>query len=178
MPSTRFVSAAAGIGLVAVVLLAAPVRPARAQGNQSTLLAVLDAIAKLQPRKYYLTKDPFTGGQAVTACESGYHMSSLWEIYDPSHLRYDRDRGEPPGEPAVGPPSFGPPALSGWIQRGTGGGPTGLANCFNWTTSQDTPVGSAAFLGLSSDGTFLTAAPWLVSFHSCSTPLRVWCVQD
>ena len=45
-----------------------------------------DATAK--PKMYYLTVTDFTGGDAVTACDSGFHMASLSEIQDPSTVQY------------------------------------------------------------------------------------------
>src|SRR5262245_3469439 len=43
--------------------------------------------------KYYLTAAKFPGDAVLTACASGYHMASLWEIWDPSNLQYDIGRG-------------------------------------------------------------------------------------
>ena len=41
-----------------------------------------------KPKMYYLTVTGFAGGDAITACDSGFHMASLSEIQDPSNLQY------------------------------------------------------------------------------------------
>jgi hypothetical protein len=43
---------------------------------------------------YYLTNGTFSGANADDACGAGFHMASLWEISDPSNLRYAYDRGD------------------------------------------------------------------------------------
>ena len=44
-------------------------------------------------RGYQVTTGTFDGSQALTACASGYHMASIYEIYDTSRLRYDTSLG-------------------------------------------------------------------------------------
>jgi len=41
-----------------------------------------------KPKMYYLTVTGFAGGDAITACDSGFHMASISEIQDPSNLQY------------------------------------------------------------------------------------------
>jgi hypothetical protein len=41
-----------------------------------------------RPGNFYLTKTKHNGAQALTACAAGYHMPSIWEIHDPSNLKY------------------------------------------------------------------------------------------
>jgi hypothetical protein len=38
-------------------------------------------------KKYYQSHSGFTGSQASTACEKGFHMASLWEIFNTSNLQ-------------------------------------------------------------------------------------------
>ena len=69
------------------------------------LLVIVGALATLMPlvsrgqggnpfdrdtrKSFYLTKTSHNGSQVLTACAEGYHMASLWEIFDTSNLRYD-----------------------------------------------------------------------------------------
>jgi hypothetical protein len=53
----------------------------------------INADAKKKARKFYITQDFFHATQALTACADGYHMASLWEIFDTTNLRYDTKLG-------------------------------------------------------------------------------------
>lgn len=88
------------IGLL--VLLAAPV-PFISQAQEQPQ----------RPRKFYLTRTGYTGARALSACTAGYHMASLWEIHDPSNLRYDTELGFVQDDSG-----FGPPIEFGWIRTG------------------------------------------------------------
>jgi hypothetical protein len=66
------------------------------------------------PRAFYLTQTQHTGGEALTACAAGYHMASLWEIFDPSNLRYESDLGRKNDDSGFGPPT----GEVGWIRTG------------------------------------------------------------
>jgi hypothetical protein len=57
------------------------------------LLSIVSAEAAQQQRSFYLTQTLFTGAQALTACAKGYHMASLWEIFDVSNLKYNKTLG-------------------------------------------------------------------------------------
>ena len=76
-----------------------------------TLGSPLDAEAG---QKFYLTKDSFQGGQALTACAKPFHMASLWEILDPSNLKYDTGRGYINDDSGSGAPAN----VIGWIRTG------------------------------------------------------------
>jgi hypothetical protein len=61
----------------------------------------------------------------------GYHTASIWEVLDPSNLRYDTTQGFMEADSGSGPPT-----ASGWIR--TGRPPLGsefspAPNCFAWT---------------------------------------------
>jgi hypothetical protein len=48
------------------------------------------AFAPWNGRAFYLTKGKFQGNAAISACgNAGYHMAGLWEIHEPSLLKYD-----------------------------------------------------------------------------------------
>ena len=129
-------------------------------------------------RRFYLTQGTYNGAQALTGCSSGYHMASLWEIYDPSNLRYDTQLGH-----AAADSGFGPPVDEGWVR--TGGQSldalaiAGNANCGAWTNDQAFRYGSVVSLtqGWANDTPF-AVAPWFSVVRECNTARRVWCVQD
>ena len=86
------------------------------------------SVADAGTKKFYLTQSGANGSQALTACDGGYHMASIWEILDPSNLKYDTNRGRTLGDSGSGPPSLG--AGVGWIRTGedaaVGGATLGL----------------------------------------------------
>jgi hypothetical protein len=138
-------------------------------------------------RTYYLTQTEHNGSQARTACAAGYHMASLWEIFDTSNLKYNTELGFTQGDSGFGPPTAGPgppgqPLPVGWIRTGaravSSTGP-GLGNCNAWTSASDTVFGttvSLLFLWSSTDLTIIS--PWFASTTGCDDLRKVWCVQD
>src|SRR5262245_25332331 len=81
-----------------------------------SLQTAVGGVAKV--RKFYLTQDnTFDALEAPNACAAGYHMASLWEIFDPSSLVYDTALGHLSGD-GSGPPEF----HIGWIRTGGGSG--------------------------------------------------------
>jgi hypothetical protein len=123
-----------------------------------------------EPRRFYLTPLVHDGSAALTARAEGYHMASLWEIHDPSNLRYDTALGFTRDDSG-----FGPPIGIGWVRTG---GNLGAANCDAWTNGT---TGSGVTVSLNSEwsgGEATPISPWFASSHSCSLPQRVWCVQD
>jgi len=133
-----------------------------------------------EPRSFYLTRTGHDGIEALTACAPGYHMASLWEIFDPTDLRYDTSLGFVQDDSGAGPPiGFG------WIRTGvearlvsnTFGGPV---NCRAWTSDngalhEGTAV-SLTNVWHSSAGSPLSH--WQATVSTCADPFRVWCVQD
>jgi hypothetical protein len=69
-------------------------------------------------RTFYVTQTTHRGNQTLTACSSGYHMASLWEIFDMSNLRYDTQLGMTAEDSGFGPPT----QTLGWIRTGVGSG--------------------------------------------------------
>ena len=41
-----------------------------------------------EARRFYLSEDTGNGMTALSVCADGYHMASLWEVYDVSNLEY------------------------------------------------------------------------------------------
>src|SRR5262245_15041048 len=112
------------------------------------LLTVVSAEAgKQQPRSFYLTRDFFTGSEALSACADGYHMASLLEIFDSSNFKYDTTVGLRADDSGSGHPSF---AAAAWIRTGyASSGQSQIAgevNCFAWTSN--TILDSGTIVGL------------------------------
>ena len=161
---------------------------------QASANATNGAVSKLQatgiagvPAKhkmYYLTVTSFTGGDAITACDSRFHMASLSEIQDPSNLQYaigsiTRVRSPTSNrriEPLTKP--------QGWIRTGEvpfWGYPD---NCDFWMSSSDRQNGTT-MTRYSSHGSVRpkpSATGPITSWHktltSCALPEHVWCIED
>lgn len=163
------------------------------------LLVLCGAIATLTPlasqaqggkqqrglRKFYLTPDKYDGSQALTACAAGYHMASLWEIFDPSNLSYDTNLGFTLADSGSGPPVASP----GWIRTGSlssagivaadGSVQPGTGNCQTWTSANSGAYGTIASLPIYAPVDLdVRPGPWVVESRSCNRPNVVWCVQD
>ncbi len=129
-------------------------------------------------RKYYLTTTIHDGNEVLTACARGYHMASLWEIHDPTSLRYDNVLGFKRSDSGGGPPS----GSFGWIRTGWDSdqeGFTGSNNCNAYTS--DSPFGEGTEVALErvwpvAEGRVIS--PWSTAAGLCFEPNRVWCVQD
>jgi hypothetical protein len=157
--------------VVAVVVVALSPLAGEGQGQVPSVRA---------PRKFYLTRMAHDGNEALAACAAGYHMASLWEIFDPTQLRYDTALGLVQDDSGSGPPSG-----FGWIHTGvearfvsnTLGGPV---NCGGWT-SDNGALHEGTAVGLTSawhNSAGSSLAPWEATIAACSEPVRVWCVQD
>jgi len=131
-------------------------------------------------RHFYLTPDlAYNGAAALTACDAGFHMASIWEIADVTNLIYDTGRGYIGADSGLGAPSY----VTGWARTGyyqaSGEDTPGIGNCQLWTSSSNTDRGSVAYL--SAD--WLTdprigGTEWTYMLFTCNTLRRVWCVED
>ncbi len=143
-----------------------------------TLIAPV-AYAGPPARKFYRTQTTFDGAHALTACVLGFHMASLWEIFNVSVLEYDTSLGATMDDSGSGPPAD----VLGWIRTGfnsNGGGPApGEANCRVWTSSLSSDSGSAVALEpIWNSTTVNPIRPWVATETPCTGSLPVWCVQD
>ena len=131
-------------------------------------------------RAFYLTKGRFNGGKALTACATGYHMASIWEIKETALLRYDNTLGRNDGDSVHG----GPPSSTasdstgiGWIRAGSN-----LRNCKQWTSSSASEFGTQGTLYINSNNnsepTWAVGDGGICDVVSSNTHLGVWCVQD
>lgn len=124
--------------------------------------------------QYYLTKGTYGGANASTACANGYHFASLWEILDPSNLKYNTALGQ-----TLSDSGYGPPAYRGWVRTGynsDNGSTVGQANCNGWSTT----TGNGTTVGLPNtwDAGWEDMHVWNVVIFGCSGVTRVWCVAD
>jgi len=128
-------------------------------------------------RLFYLKPGALTGNQPLSACPSGFHMASRWEIFDPSALRYS-ELGFSALDSGAGPPSQ--PGDWGWVRTGGegvgSGGTFPPANCDLWTSNRSDWNGLAIRLRRDWRGTDL--GPWDAENQSCDTFNNVWCVQN
>jgi hypothetical protein len=143
----------------------------------AALVAFAAQPAEAHGKKYFLTVDSFQANEARGACGKGYHMASLWEILDPTDLRYDAKRGQTQSDAGSGPPA----GEIGWIRTGSSsnsaGGP-GSGNCNSWSSFMAMEFGSTAALSVDWDGAGVAADPWTTSTSSCVAVLPVWCKQN
>ena len=113
------------VGLLVIVGALATLMPLVSRGQGGNPLTK-------DPRKsYYLTQTTHMGNQALTACASGYHMASLWEIFDTSNVRYNTVVGltQVPIQASarlLTPAGF---AQELWLSAPSR---PGLGNCFAW----------------------------------------------
>jgi hypothetical protein len=150
------------------------------QAQQSTRASEKKSAAPA--RAFYLTQGTFDGSQALTACAAGYHMASLWEIHEPSNLRYDTTLGLTEDDSGSGPPQ----GHYGWARTGrsasSSGQFPGVGNCNAWSSNASTDFGSAVVLSADWNGIANPSSPispWQAQPFDCGTnAARVWCVQD
>jgi hypothetical protein len=146
------------------------------------LAGVALALAAASPaeagtKKYYLTPDTFDGNEALTACASGFHMASLWEIFNTTAVKYDTSLGFTQADSGSGPPA----GVFGWIRTGFGAagstGP-GVGNCNAWTSDSSGLNGTVVDLNTSWSGTVAVISPWAAIIQTCNNPFRVWCSHN
>jgi len=137
-------------------------------------------------RQYYLTKNTCEGsepdgtdGNGAGVCADGYHFASMWEILDPSNLKYNTNLGYTTDDSGQGPPSN----IVGWVRTGnvsSAADTVGTGNCDNWNS--DDYLGhqgpQAKF-----DSNWDTAGNfpgWIIGHNisGCGNLARVWCVED
>lgn len=132
----------------------------------------------LPKRRFYMTKASYVAGDALNACDEGYHMATLHEIIDPSAVGYDWIRGRNQLDAGLGPPT----GNGAWIRTGYPISFTnrtdGISNCALWTSSADTDWGSVAAIEPDWNDTSAQISPWVAGTRQCDTGFPVWCVQD
>jgi hypothetical protein len=150
--------------------------PRQAVGAAPYAVHALTA-GRARPRGFYLTTTVVAGNAAITACAAGYHMASMWEIFNVGTLEYNRTVGYTATDSGSGPPA----SIAGWIRTGvpsfTNAVP-GNANCSSWTSNNPAHNGTRINLqpqwAVASEFT----SPWDSTIQACGTTSRVWCVED
>ena len=154
----------------------------------NTVIALQERVNDGVPDKaklYYLTTYGFTGDEAITACESGFHMASLSEIQDPSNVQYAP--GRKPVYDYFDQVSDQFPDHTGWVRTEADPLMGYVYNCDAWRSSSDQQSGTTMtrrFLRGENNGHSLyeesDPAAWWQSTRtaSCAQPKFVWCVED
>ena len=148
-------------------------------GTVQTTAASIDS-----RRSFYLRSSGLDGLLAPLGCASGYHMASLWEIFDVSNLRYATEQpfAERTDDSGEGPPAG--PQSRGWIRTGEDEwdtSTTGVASCMAYTSNLQQHQGTVVHLAnlwdksLDAGGYIL---PWQGDVEPCNETWLVWCVED
>jgi hypothetical protein len=126
-------------------------------------------------RWFYLTTTVHDGVNALTACDAGFHMASIYEILDVSNLRYDTGRGGTRDDSGQGPPQ----GYGGWVRTGASATTTqdwsAVSNCNAWTSSDPSYYGTQ--VNLTPDWS-VGQRFWAAITLNCDATSSVWCVQD
>ena len=135
--------------------------------------------AQVKPRKFYLTNtETHNGAHALSACAVGFHMASLWEIHDPTYLRYDTVLGATRADSGDGPPT----GLFGWIRTGQGASfghlSPGVGICNAWMSADGVTNGTIVSLKYDWTNAGTAINPWNTGVAFCDLSYYVWCVQD
>ena len=104
-------------------------------------------------------------------------MAALWEILDPTLLKYDAKRGMTRTDSGSGPPA----GQHGWIRTGIDSSDSstpGIGNCNGWISLVGFEYGTAVALGPDWSGASIPASPWTALTSACDGPLPVWCKQN
>lgn len=129
-------------------------------------------------RRFYVTYSRYYSNEVLTACASGYHTASMWELYDVSNLVYAHDQ---PNASSWADSGFGPPSQwNGWIRTGyisSIENTQGKGNCANWSSISASAYGSVIRLS-NNWNTPPNIGSWTVTTQSCNYDLYVWCVED
>ena len=130
-------------------------------------------------RHFYLTNASYTPNAALTACASGYHMASLWEILDVSNLTYDYGHPAAYTKPDSG---YGPPSnWYGWVRTGgssSNSSVAGSGNCLNWSSNSGIDFGVAVRLSNTWETAPGDISTWDANSFTCTTTAPVWCVGN
>jgi len=168
------------LAIIAIIFLGylVVVQESAAASNQHA-----PTVAATRMRQYYLTKYSFKGskpsgsnGSGAGVCANGYHFASLWEILDPSNLKYDTVLGDDLLDSGKGPPSF----TLGWVRTGSSSyniPNPGRANCSNWEF--ESGFGTVVSLTTNwTDSSNRDIFVWDAALQSCSQNVQVWCMED
>ena len=151
----------------------------------TVLLEPVNAKVPARAKMYHLTKNSFDGGDAIMACDPGFHMARIFEILDPTHLQYANRSIM--YDSLVDEPGLGPPAdRMGWVCIGS----LPLAGVPDYSdynmSSFDQQNGITVAFHTANIWGDLTMDPfssdpttgWQTVHRLLSYPQPVWCVED
>jgi hypothetical protein len=150
--------------------------------NPSSFLSAAPGV-----RQFYLTQSSFKANEAPTVCAEGYHFASIWEIADPSGLKYNTSLGKTSSDSGAGPPTavpifLGTQLVRGWVRTGYNAWSSdtvGRANCTAWASDYAFDWGTVANLPATWTDGDQDLGVWNLEVRTCDTSsIRVWCVQD
>jgi hypothetical protein len=127
-------------------------------------------------RKFYLGGGGL-GDAASTSCAAGYHMASLWEIANPSNLKYNTTLGVTQSDSGQGPQTV----EKGWVRTGyiaNGSTTVGRANCLAWTSGSIVHNGTVAQLPDAWTSGAQDIGVWQLSVVNCHDGALAWCIED
>jgi len=125
-------------------------------------------------RRYYLTTSTHQGDEPLSACVSGFHMASIWEMSNPGDLSYDTLLGQTQGDTGSGPPTG--LLVRGWARNGQ---QNGGSSCVNWTSnSGDTGPVYQLVQRTDLNNPAQKISPWESELRNCGEFWPVWCVED
>ena len=147
------------------------------------LAATVNTGVPAKAKMYYLTATGFTGGYAIMACDSGFHMASISEIQDTSNLHY-ANRSPTAYDSLVDDPGLDPPSnQKGWIRSGVYP-PSGFVyDCDHFANEHNVQLGTTVALqsfSVNAGPGQLVSHPnrWRATLNPCPQPEPVWCVED
>jgi hypothetical protein len=128
---------------------------------------------------FYQTEATYAANEILTACASGYHTASLWEILDVSNLvyAYDHPDAHVQNDSGQGPPS----GWYGWVRTGwfaSTSATAGTGNCNNWTSTSSGDSTVAVRLATAWETAPGDISTWDVTSFTCNFNGPVWCVGD
>ncbi len=106
-------------------------------------------------------------------------MASLWEIFEPSNLKYNTALGVTLADSGHGPPT----ERFSWVRTGNYSSDwpvAGWANCNVWSSDDGAHSGTVANLVSDWTSGAQDVGVWNTEVMTCdnSRSVRVWCVQD
>jgi len=172
------------VGLLALALTVLALLSYLAWGEEE--VAALTPLSSGAMRQYYLSQSYVQADRALAGCASGYHFASIWEIADPSSLKYNTTLGRVSSDSGQGPPTAimflgSPIPAQGWVRTGYSSSATsssGQANCNAWSSKGPFAVGMVASLPTDWTGGGQDIGVWNTETRGCDRLAEVWCVQD
>ena len=125
-------------------------------------------------RQYYISWGWYSATDTPNGCAPGYHFASLWEIADPSNLKYNTSLGRSKDDSGEGPPSGYYARVRTGFSADNSSTP-GRANCNGWTSTAGYGTKAALLASWSSSPDI---GVWDVTVTECDVTSTIWCIED